>query len=159
MAYKISGTVLHIGDTLTLPSRSGTPFSKRDLVITVRKFDPYTGVPSEEAGNTPKFSFVNSNCQQLDGLKPGDIVTVLFDISGRSYEKDGRTEYFNDIRPFRVELLRQPQYQQPQPSPMAAPQQPSDPFADPQPMKKSPVQGTLLPDGVPPEENPNDLPF
>lgn len=158
MAYKISGTVLHIGDTVTLPSRSGAPFTKRDLVITVRKFDPYTGVPSEEAGNTPKFSFVNSNCQQLDGLKPGDIVTVLFDISGRSYEKDGRTEYFNDIRPFRVELQRQ-SYQQPQTAPMAAPQQPADPFADPQPMKKSPVQDTLLPDGVPPEENPNDLPF
>lgn len=158
MAYKISGTVLHIGDTVTLPSRSGTPFTKRDLVITVRKFDPYTGVPSEDSGNTPKFSFVNANCRQLDGLKNGDIVTVLFDISGRSYEKDGRTEYFNDIRPFRVETQRQG-YQQPQTAPMSAPQPPADPFADPQPIKKNPNLDSLLPGSEPQEEDPNDLPF
>lgn len=113
MAYKISGSVLYISDTVSLPSKSGTTYTKRDLVITVRKFDQYTGVPSEETGNTPKFSFMNTNCQQLDGIKVGDVVTVLFDINGRSYDKDGRTEYFTDVRPFKVEVQCQ-SYQQPQ---------------------------------------------
>lgn len=113
MAYKISGSVLYISDTVTLPTKSGTTYTKRDLVITVRKFDQYTGVPSEETGNTPKFSFMNTNCQQLDGIKVGEVVTVLFDINGRSYDKDGRTEYFTDVRPFKVEVQRQ-LYQQPQ---------------------------------------------
>lgn len=137
MAYKLTGSVLLIGNTQTLPSKTGTPFTKRDLVITVRKFDPYTGVPSEDPGNTPKFTFVNANCQQLDTLKPGDIVTILFDISGRSYEKDGKTEYYTDVRPFRVEVQRQP-YQQPAPVQSAEP--------EPEPSgNASPAQGDDLP--------------
>lgn len=154
MAYKITGTVLHIGDTISLPSKSGTPFSKRDLVITVRKFDPYTGVPSEDPGNTPKFSFMNSNCQLLDNIKVGDIVTVLFDINGRTYEKDGRTEYYTDVRPFRVEQQRQA-YQQPQ----ATPQPPQDPFASTQPINQSEPQPAISADTIGAQMATDDLPF
>ncbi len=103
MAYKISGRVMIVGHTQTLTSKSGNSYTKRDLVMTVRKFDPYTGYPSEDNDNTPKFTFMGQQCQQLDTIKTGDIVVVHFDISGRSYEKDGRTEYFTEVRPFRVE--------------------------------------------------------
>lgn len=143
MAYKITGTVLMIGDTQTLPSRSGTQFTKRDLVITVRKFDPYTGVPSEEPGNTPKFTFMNSNCQQLDNIKVGDIVTVLFDIAGRSYEKEGKKEYYTDVRPFRVEVQRQP-YQQSAPVQSAEPEPELERVPEPS-GNASPAQGDDLP--------------
>lgn len=112
MAYKITGSVLHIGAPVNLPSKSGTQFTKRDIVITVRKFDPYTGQPSDDTGNTPKFTFVNDRCQQLDGIRPGDIVTIHFDIQGRCYEKDGKKEYFTEARPFRIDLQQQQGYAQ-----------------------------------------------
>lgn len=109
---------MHIGPAQALTSaKTGNAYTKRDLVITVRLFDPYTGQPTEDSGNTPKFTFMGERCRDLDQYKAGDIVTVDFDISGRKYEKDGRTEYATDVRPFRISPNRpsQPQsYQQPQ---------------------------------------------
>lgn len=154
MAYKISGRVLHVGAPVNLSSKSGTQFTKRDLVITIRKFDPYTGVPSEESDNTPKFTFMNSNCQLLDNIKVGDIVTVMFDVNGRSYEKDGHIEYFTDLRPFKVEQQRQA-YQQPQ----AASQPYQDPFAPTQPI--TPPEAPIAPQAasMASKTESDDLPF
>lgn len=154
MAYKLTGSVLLIGDTVMLPSKSGTPFTKRDLVITVRKFDPYTGVPSEEPGNTPKFTFMNANCQLLDNIKVGDVVTVLFDIAGHSYDKDGRTEYFTDVRPFKVELQRQ-SHQQPQ----AVSQTSQDPFAYQQPTNPNDMQIASQAAPIASQKESDELPF
>ncbi len=117
MAYKITGRVLLIGAPVSLTSKSWTQFIKRDIVITVRKFDQYTGQPMDDADNTPKFSFMNDRCQSLCNVKVGDIVTIHFDLSGRRFETDGKTEYFNYLRPFRIEVQpqNQPQaYQSPQ---------------------------------------------
>ncbi len=127
MAYRITGRVFAISQTRSSQSKSGNSYTMRDLVITIRKFDPYTGQPSDDTGNTPKFTFMNDRCQQLDNIKVGDIVIVHFDISGREYQKDGRTEYITDIRPFRVELLTNTIYQQshnaqPQAAPMTTQQ-------------------------------------
>ena len=133
MAYKITGRVTMVGPTQTLSAKSGNSYTKRDLIMTVRKFDPYTGYPSEDKDNTPKFSFFGQQRQQLDNIKVGDIVVVHFDISGRSYEKDGKTEYFTEVRPFKVELSNGqsnqvtpqpyiPQTQQPYQAPSQAPQ-------------------------------------
>ncbi len=153
MAYKISGRVSFISDTVTIPTKSGTPFTKRDLVIIVRKFDPCTGVPSEESGNTPKFTFMNSNCQLLDNIKVGDVVTVLFDVNGRRYEKDGKTEYFTDLRPFKVELQRQPYQHQ------AISQASQDPFAYPQPTNPNDMQNALQEAPMASQKEFDELPF
>lgn len=103
MAYKISGRVLFIGPSQILVSKSGSQYSKREVVIAVRKFDPYTGQPNEERDNTPKFTFFGQQCQQLDTISNNDIVVIHFDLSGRSYDKEGKTEYFTEVRPFRIE--------------------------------------------------------
>ncbi len=112
MAYKITGSVLTVGPTQTFSAKSGNIYTKRDLVITVRLFDIYTGKPTEDSGNTPKFIFMGDKCSMLDQFKPGDIVTINFDISGRAYDKDGRTEYFTEVRPFRVDFNQQPMLRQ-----------------------------------------------
>lgn len=106
MAYKISGTILWIEPTQTLMSKTGTSFQKRDLVITVRKYDQYTGAPTEDTGNTPRFTFIGGGCQELDSMNTGDIVTIIFDISGRKYEKDGKTNYYTEVRPFKIEVQK-----------------------------------------------------
>lgn len=102
MAYKISGRVLQIGPLQNLASKSGNTYMKQDIIITVRKYDPYTGEPTDDTGNTPKFSFIGERCKLLENLKAGDVVIIHFDISGRAYDKDGRTEYFTEVRPFNL---------------------------------------------------------
>lgn len=104
MAYKISGRVLKKFDSVSLPSKSGNSYTKQDLVIAVRKFDLYTGEPSDDETNTPKFTFFGERINDLVAINEGDLVTIHFEISGRPFTKeDGKTEYFNDIRPLRVE--------------------------------------------------------
>lgn len=107
MAYKITGTVLTIGPAISFSSRTGNTYIKRDLVIIVRLFDPYTGQPEEQANNTPKFTFFGDRCRDLDNFKVGDVVTINFELSGRSYIKDGKTEYMTDVRPLGVKLSKQ----------------------------------------------------
>ena len=103
MAYKITGRILSAADIKTLTSKNGTAYRKRDFVIAVRKFDPYTGVPSEDEGNTPVFTLFGDRCNDLEGMNLGDLVTVHFELDGRSYEKDGETCYFTEVRPLRIE--------------------------------------------------------
>lgn len=108
MAYKITGTVLAIGEAQTLPAKSGSTYTKRDLILTIRKFDQYTGQPTDDDGNTPKFTFMGEKCRDLDSFKIGDIVTVSFEVNGRAFiNKDGRTDYFTDLRPVFVGLANQ----------------------------------------------------
>lgn len=141
MAYKITGRVLHVGTPQTFNSKSGNQFVKRDVVIMVRKFDQYTGEPTFDELNTPKFSFMNEKCQQLDQIRVGFIVTINFDLRGRAYKKDERTEYITDVSPFSIvadrtdyqvhqQLYQQPydQVQQPPVQPQPSYQQPVAPL-------------------------------
>lgn len=165
MAYRITGTVLAIGQPFIITSqKTGNTITKRDLVITVRLFDPHTGQPTEDNGNTPKLTFMGDRCRDLDQFKAGDIVTVDFDINGRTYEKDGRTEYFTEVRPFRVALNRQQQQMQPyqeQTCQQSMPQQYQQPPVQgyqqpyPQPYGQQPQQAATQPT----QANTQDLPF
>lgn len=167
MAYKISGRVITVGPTQTLPAKSGNTYTKRDLIMTVRKFDPYTGYPSDDKDNTPKFSFFGQQCQQLDNIKVGDIVVVHFDVSGRSYEKDVKTEYFTEVRPFKVEVSSGTNNQvPPQPYIPQAQQQYQAPSQDPQqyqpayPQTPSPLGQQTFPEAPKNfQDKGDDLPF
>lgn len=137
MAYRLSGKILSISPTQTLISKSGNSYDKRDLVVTVIKYDQYTGYPSEDPGNVPKFTFIGQRCQDLDAFKVGDAVTIGFELSGRSYEKEGRTEYLTDVRPVSIyksnrDFSPAPEVASPSPAPSGTMYQgPSDPFAVP----------------------------
>lgn len=140
MAYKISGRVLYIGPSQSISSKSGASHVKRDLIISVRRFDPNTGQPTDDPRNTPIFQFFNDKCQQLDRIKIGDIVIVDFSIFGRTYEKEGRREYITDVSPNSVYPDRTQNLQQP----TAVPSQPiqqqtaqQTPHAYPQPPQQA----------------------
>lgn len=105
MAYKITGRIISVGPTQELTARSGNSYQKRDFVMTVRKFDPYTGQPTDDESNTPKFSLFGDRCNDLNAIFKGDIVTVHFEINGRPYDKEGTTDYFTEVRPLRVEKV------------------------------------------------------
>ena len=120
MANQIIGRVFQIGDTNEIKSKDGSKtYYKRELVLDATRFDGLTGQRGYD--NYPSIEFIGDNCQRLNQFKPGDIVTVSFDLQGTKYEKDGQTRFFTSVRGYKVELKQssQPQQQYQQPTPPA----------------------------------------
>lgn len=147
MAYRITGKVIHIGYPLRLTSKAGKEYTKRDLVIAVRKFDQYTGQPTDDPNDTPKFTFMEDKAQALNTLAIGDLVTISFEVSGREYtNRENQQDWFTDIRPTFIgkvnvptqtapdrqeapQMVAQPQVVQPTPAPQSY-QQPASAKSD-----------------------------
>lgn len=164
MAYKIKGRVTVLTPTQTLMAKSGNSYQSRYMVITAIRYDQYTGQPTEDPENTPKFTFFGKQCEALDNIKIGDIVTVSFDLNGRAYDKDGQREYFTEVRPFRVDVDNQPiSYQQPQYQPTAPASQPYAPQQEfSQNFAQSPAMNQVqsaFPNAEVVGEGDDDLPF
>lgn len=128
MANQIIGRVFYIGDTNSIKSKDGSKtYYKRELVLDATRFDGLTGQRGYD--NFPSIEFSGDNCQLLDQLKMGDVVTVSFDLQGTKYEKDGQTRFFTSIRGYKVEPKQVYQPAQPQTSqPYYPPQEDNTPF-------------------------------
>lgn len=143
MANQVIGTIMSIGATQSLVTKAGKSFQKRDLIISVRRFDQNTGEPVSDYENTPIFTFIGERCAELDKFSVGQCVVVSFDINGRQYvTQQGEKTIINDIRPYKIELYgktsqvsqasQQPYPQQPYPQQPNYPQQQggfNDPFS------------------------------
>ena len=143
MPNTITGRVLSVGQPLQVAGKDPSrPFIKRELVLDCTRYDPYTGERSKFE-NTPLLEFGGDICKDLDGIRPGDVVTVSFDITGTKYQdKTTRQEkIFTRVRPYKVEkhsaqqaVQAQPQQYAQQPQQYAQPQSPvtsSSPAYDP----------------------------
>jgi hypothetical protein len=149
MATTITGKILSISPTVSLTTKSGNPFTKRELVLDCTRFDPYTGERSQFE-NTPMIEFIQDKCALLDGLKIGQVVTVNYDLQGMKVTNaEGRERYINSVRGFKVELRgHQPQPQQTQASTINIYQQEVKPVtAAPSPTPQP--QATAQSDGLP----------
>ena len=85
MTYELTGKIKLIQDEQTFASG----FTKREMVVTV------------DDGRYPQdinLEFVKDKISLLDGLEPGQEVTVSFDIRGREY--NGR--YYNNLQGWKV---------------------------------------------------------
>lgn len=100
MANTISGKVLLIENAVEIPTKSGNVFTKRQIVLDSSRYDQMTG---EKYENYPAVNFVGKRVSELDAFKVGDLVTISFALSGRSYEKDGKVNYITDIIGFKIE--------------------------------------------------------
>lgn len=162
MANTIVGVITSIGDTQNLVSRNGNAFKRRDLIIMVRRFDPNTGEPINDSENTPLFTFMGERCDELNNYKPGQMVTIYFDIKGRKYtDQQGIMKIINDITPYKI-VAYQPSYQPathqqqvtPQPAmPQQSYQQPQQSYAPQQfgqPGPQFASQGQPAPEYKPP---------
>lgn len=144
MAFKLKGVVIELTPTQTFSSKNGNSYTSRYLVIQTIKFDQYTGKPTIDPENTPKFTFFGKQCEVLNNIKFGDIVTVNFDIQGRAYDKDGKREYFTEVRPFRVDVENQPTItQQSAPIPTAQPVQAQSLYDPQQTFAQSPAMNSI----------------
>lgn len=133
MANQITGKLIYVYPTQQIQSKDGNKtLQKRSFVVDCTRFDPYTGERGYE--NTPMLEFTGDRCAELDKYKPGQIVTVTFDVQGNRYrDKDGKEQIFTRVQPYRIEA--RPARQQ------AAPAQPA---------------GQTPPQDIPPV---NDLPW
>ena len=114
MANQVIGQIVSIGQTQSLTAKNGNAFQKRDLVISVRRFDPNTGEPVTDWENTPKFSFMGDKCRDLDLFQLGQMVIVSFDLQGRQYQNaSGVTDIITEARPYRIEAYGKCTAQQP----------------------------------------------
>ncbi len=85
MAYDLTGKIKLIQE----PQTFNSGFTKREMVVTV------------EDGKYPQdisLEFVQDKINLLEGLQPGQEVTVTFDIRGREY--NGR--YFNNLQGWKI---------------------------------------------------------
>ena len=85
MAYELTGKIKLLQEAKTFDSG----FTKREMVVVV------------EDGKYPQeinLEFVQDKVGLLDNLRPGQEVTVTFDIRGREY--NGR--YFNNLQGWKV---------------------------------------------------------
>jgi hypothetical protein len=89
--YEMTGSVVKVGELQTFPSG----FTKRELVIN----DNDPRFPQEIA-----FSFTKDRAALIENLNPGDLVTVSFDIRGRSYQE----RHFVDLNGWRCRPADQP---------------------------------------------------
>ncbi len=100
MANQISGKVLIIEDAVTIQTKSGGTFTKRQIVLDASHYDPMTGQKYE---NYPAFDFVGNRVNELDNFKIGDLVTISFALNGRPFDKDGKTIYITSVTGYKIE--------------------------------------------------------
>lgn len=100
MAFQISGIILHIGNTESIPYQ-GKVFKKRELVLDCSYRNQFTG--QIERANYPKFEFTGNHVDDLNGFNMGDIVTVSFSLNGSRSEKDGQVRYFTNVQGYKIE--------------------------------------------------------
>lgn len=86
--YELSGTVKVVMDTVKFDSG----FTKREFVVTT---------PDDRYPQNIKFECVKDKCSLLDGVKPGQRVTVSFDIRGNEFK--GR--YFVSLSAWKIEPI------------------------------------------------------
>ena len=115
-----SGVVLAVGQPQQIASKSGKTFTKRTLYLDCTPHDGITGERSQYE-NKLLFEFMESKTALLDNIKPGQVVTVSFDLQGTEItDQTGQTKNYIHVRPFGIEV-RQVQ-QAPQPQPTSQPQ-------------------------------------
>ena len=123
-----SGVVLAVGQPQQIASKSGKTFTKRTLYLDCTPHDGITGERSQYE-NKLLFDFMESKTALLDNIKPGQVVTVSFDLQGSEITgQDGQVKNFIHVRPFGIEVrqVQQPQTPQqlaPQPASQYPPQQ------------------------------------
>ena len=115
-----TGVVLAVGQPQQIASKSGKTFTKRTLYLDCTPHDGITGERSQYE-NKLLFEFMESKTALLDNIKPGQVVTVSFDLQGTEItDQTGQTKNYIHVRPFGIEV-RQVQ-QAPQPQPTSQPQ-------------------------------------
>lgn len=86
-AIEFNGVVEYVGE----PNQISGSFTKREVVV--KEHNPESKYP-----NFIPLEFINDSIAKLDGIKPGDAVTVKGFLNGRLWEQSGERRCFISIR-------------------------------------------------------------
>ena len=75
-------------------------FSKREFVIETSEENN-----SKVFTQSIKFQVMKDKCSMLDSFNVGDEVAVSFNITGKPYDKNGTTLYFNNLNAWKITKL------------------------------------------------------
>ncbi len=89
-AYNLTGTVKVLMDTMKFDSG----FTKREFVVTTE---------GDRFPQDIKFECVKDRCSLLDNVKPGQRVTVSFDLRGNEYKE----RYFVSLSAWKIESSKE----------------------------------------------------
>ena len=142
MANQVAGRVIAVSKVQTVASAdpNKAPLKKREIYIDCTRYDPYTGERSQYE-NKPLLEFAGEKTLMkvdpvLDSLVKDDIVTISFELVGRSFKgKDGKTVFTTGIRCYDIAVTRKAaqgaaQTAQPAPAPAPVPEPQSQPQND-----------------------------
>lgn len=88
----IEGTLVEKFDTQQIKDT----FQKREFVVEYAENPQYP--------EFIKFELIQSNCQQIDAVQKGDLISVNFNLKGRKWtDAQGETKYFNSLQAWRVD--------------------------------------------------------
>lgn len=90
-AIEINGVVEYVGE----PNQISGSFTKREVVV--KEHSPGAKYP-----NFIPFEFINDSIEKLNGIKPGDVVTVKGFLNGRIWEQPGERKCFISIKGFSI---------------------------------------------------------
>ncbi len=93
MNFEISGNLIVKEDVQNISSS----FKKREFVIEV------LNERNSEWNDFIKFQITQDKCSLLDAYQVGQSIKVAFNIRGRKWEKDGKTNYFSNLEAWRIE--------------------------------------------------------
>jgi hypothetical protein len=88
MSNSITGRIAVIGESESIPTKSGSPFLKRQLVIETE--DRYPQLIA--------FEFVQAHVDVPASHKVGELVEVFFDLQGRQWEN----KYYVSARGWKI---------------------------------------------------------
>jgi hypothetical protein len=90
----IKGKVHEVGEVITVSDK----FKKRELVVEYAENPTYP--------EYVKFEAVQDKVNLFDSVKVGDQVEVFFNLRGRPWtDKMGKTQYFNTLSVWRMNIL------------------------------------------------------
>jgi len=91
--FEITGQLIVKDNTVEISAS----FKKREFVIEV------INERNTDYNDFIKFQLTQDKCSLIDNINLGDEMKVSFNIKGRKWEKDGKTNYFSNLEAWRVE--------------------------------------------------------
>ena len=96
MNFEINGKVIVKEETQAISDR----FKKREFVIEVEN------ERNSEWNDFIKFQLTQDRCDLLETVSLYEEIKVSFNVRGRKWEKDGKTNYFSNLEDWRIEKVQ-----------------------------------------------------
>ena len=96
MKYELEGKLIEKSE----PIQRTEKFKVRDFIV-----EKIEQAGSNTFTNVIKFQLSNDKCGLIDNIEKGTNIKVHFNITGRSWEKEGKVSYFTNLEAWKIESV------------------------------------------------------